>query len=121
MSMESVMAESDAKYKAAVIHATWGHLDPAPGVTYKGQLIAAYTDYGESVVIGDKFEGIPGGPLFYAEVHRLADEMTRSGKVGIYKFTGTYKVNTSSRAKNHGRFIGTRTFTPVEKMLAQQI
>lgn len=113
--MASVMAESEAKHRAAVMHATWGHLDPKPGTTYHGWVLAAFTEYKDVVVLADNFEGVSGGPLLYSEINRLADEMTDAGKVGIYKFTGIYRINKSDKTKNPGKFIGKRTFTPFEK------
>lgn len=106
MSVAEAFAESDAKYKAAVIHAAFGHLEPEPRRKYFGELLLADGDYTHGVVvIRSTFE--IDAPFWYDQLHGFAAEQELEPGY-VYRFTGWFM-----RFKNGGcRFSG-----KIEKVL----
>ena len=54
----------EARYQAAVMQNTWGHLAPKPGRAYIGHVVFAYGAYGDIVPIRCEFDGLDDSPWF---------------------------------------------------------
>jgi len=101
MGLAKAFASYEAQYKAKVMTNTWGHLAPEPRKKYQGEILIAYSAYGDQIVLQDKFEGLPSSPWFYSDMVGFMSEL-KLESFGIYKFTGYYQ-----RFKNgNHRFVG---------------
>lgn len=93
-SMAEIMAEPEARYKAAVMHATWGHMEAPPGTTHNGRIMFTVTEWNEAIAISSNFSTMPGsGPLFYNSLNdyisSIADKLSLE-EGGVYLFRGRY-------------------------------
>lgn len=87
-------APAEAKYKAQVMGATWGHLAPKGGKVYRGSILFAHGEYGDLVPLRATFEGLPDSPWFFQDMTDwICRQETEGGR--IYSFHGTY-----AKAKN---------------------
>lgn len=108
MSLQSVHAEYDAEYKAAVMASTWGHLEPERGRNYKGVIIFAHAMWGGESVIDWKFEDLSGSPGFSSDIADFVSQHLRyDADYGVYKFVGKY------RRSMRGRPTFTGTVVPI--------
>ena len=91
---QEACAEHEARYKAAVVASTWGHLAPKPRHKYKGHIVFAkgvYPGENNGVVIDWTFGDLIGGPWFYDDVHDFVSKIVEKKPDGaIYRFDGTY-------------------------------
>ena len=87
-------APVEARNRANVMKATWGHLAPSQGRAYKGHIVFAVGIFGSDhlnpTAIACNFRGLDSSPWFF---DAMADFMTEQrGKPGcIYRFDGTFK------------------------------
>lgn len=81
MSLADAFAGSDARYRAHVMHATWGHLEQKRGTTTKGWFVFSIADYsGDHVILASDWGTLDDSPgLFDA----MQDYMDRHGKRGV--------------------------------------
>lgn len=98
----SLFYEHEARYIGAVLADTWGHLDGKPDESYNGVLIYAVGEYGDNVVIKHDYE--PSGIAFLEDVHNFFTKKDLG--VGVYKFTGVYKIYKKQNPKGYGFFKG---------------
>ena len=99
--MEEAFGPAEAKYKARVLAATFGHLAPKPMRTYQGQILFAYGEYGDIVPIKVSFDGLPDSPWFFEDMQDfICKRVKRQGQV--YRFVGTYRKGKDGE----GRFCG---------------
>lgn len=92
-------AEHEARFKAAVMRDTWGHLDASPGV-YDGYIVFTHGTYGDIVVIDNHFEGLSDSPWLYDHIYDKVNKFVDTGRTErgrVYRFDGVY-----IRQKNGG-------------------
>jgi hypothetical protein len=77
-----------------IVEDTWGHLRPDKEATYHGWIVLAIGCYGDTIIVDWSFGSLMPSPWqlehFWANIYTWQDE--EKPKVGVYKFTGTYKV-----------------------------
>ena len=104
--MAEAFAEHEARYRAAVMAETWGHLDAPPGVTYRGFLVYAVTAWGQVEPIEAIFSHgthEAEGPGFYSHMCNFIGSGASGREVGVYRFDGTYRVSRRGAATWKGR------------------
>lgn len=106
MSLADAFVESESRYKAQVMHATFGHLEAEPGTEHEGAFLFIYGQHGDMVVIESDFPTFGEGPRYFADRQDFMwDQIRDNGpcsEVGVYRFVGKYK-----RFKNgNTRFTG---------------
>jgi hypothetical protein len=95
MSLADAFAPVEAKYRAQVIAATWGHLAPEPQRLYRARVIftcAAYS--GTYSIINAKLD-VPDSPWLFDHLIELAMRKARDGRVSV--FEGTYRITKTGR------------------------
>jgi hypothetical protein len=107
MSYAEIFAETDAKYKAQIMYATWGHLDAAPGTVHKGSFLFIHGQHGDMATIESDFPTFGEGPGYFSDRQEFIWEQVKDNgpcsETGIYLFEGAYR-----RFKNgNTRFTGT--------------
>lgn len=96
-------AEHEARYKAAVMNSTWGHLAPKPRRVYRGEILFAHGEYRDLVVLRSNFKGLPDSPWFYEDLHNfVADKASKRRSGAVLRFVGTYTMFKNGK----GRFSG---------------
>jgi len=92
MPLSDAFAEHEARYRAAVMEATWGHLAPEPRRVYTGYILFAYGAYGGIVPIQCEFDGLNNSPWFFDDLIEYIDQYVeqRGVKGSVYRFDGTY-------------------------------
>lgn len=108
--MADAFAPAEAKYKAEVMAATWGHLAPKPK-KYEGTILFAHGEYGDLVPLRAAFHGLPDSPWFFDDMTDwIFEQKTEEGK--IYLFVGSY-----TKFKNGNcRFSGKTTIQPIHQL-----
>lgn len=92
--MQEVFAPIEAKYKARVMEATWGHLAPKKNKTYKGRIVYAIGIFGDDglnpTALFCEFEGLDDSPWFYdALTNFMSKQKGEGGRV--YEFVGWFR------------------------------
>lgn len=87
-------ALAEARYKAAVMEETWGHLAPKKNKTYKGFIVFAVGCYGNDplnpVILLCEFKDLDASPWFFdAMSDFLANHKEEIGNV--YRFDGSFR------------------------------
>lgn len=86
----SLFTESDAMYKASVMHNTWGHLDAKPGEIYPCKLVVA-CDGRQILIVSSTCKAC--GPAFhYDSEEYFFKKLAEKGKEGVFIFEGTYQM-----------------------------
>lgn len=99
----NLFSEHEARYQAGIMVDTWGHLDARPNELFEGTFIFHINQYGQCGVIKSDFgENEPTGYMFFNDVHEYVWKMVDKYSVGVYSFTGTYKVYSKYSPKNTG-------------------
>ena len=80
-------APATEDYKEKVMQHTWGHLAPSRGKIYTGEILFAFSEYGDYVPIHAHFEGLDDSPWFFND---MLDFVSQVKEPGIYKFKGNY-------------------------------
>jgi hypothetical protein len=81
MSLANAFVGSDARYKAQVIAATWGHLEMKTNTLQKGWFVFSITAYsGHHVILGSDWGDVPDSPGLY---EAMEDYIFRHGKRGV--------------------------------------
>ncbi len=62
MSLGTAFAPAEAAHRSQVLAATFGHLAPAVRKKYRGSIVFAQSNYGQSVPIKADFPGLPDSP-----------------------------------------------------------
>lgn len=108
-----VFVEPEARYRAAVMHATWGHLEQKRGETQRGWFVYTITAYGAlHAILDSEWGSLDDSPGLYSAmmdyvgrhgkrgvVHRLEGHVTRC-KNGRYRIGGRrYVVRLKPRAR----------------------
>lgn len=75
----------DARTK--VQHETWGHLGPTEG-KHHGQMIVAFSTYGDIVVVDDSFPTLQNSPWQFGAINDAAFESVKDEDVGVYSLVG---------------------------------
>lgn len=90
--ISDVFAPVEALYREQVQRATWGHLAPEAGRTYRGTILFAIGEYGDVVPVRVRFKGLPDSPWFFDAMIDFLIEQSRDGALKdghIYRFSGT--------------------------------
>lgn len=88
----NLFAEHEAQYKASVMYATWGHLDPSPETVYPVSFYVAKGDR-DYCIFNQKSE--PCGPGFSQDINEYCYKklMCNDNKPeAVYYFEGTYQM-----------------------------
>jgi hypothetical protein len=101
MSLGEAFAPAEARYRAQVIGATWGHLRAKPRKRHRARIIFACAGYGGNIVIiTARVRGVSDSPWLYDHMMDFARRKAKQGLVHV--FEGHYYA-----LKNGGgRFIG---------------
>jgi hypothetical protein len=111
--MQEAFAPAEAKYKAAVMAATWGHLEPEPRVEYRGDIVFTHGEYGDIVVIRTRLarpnranaflptEELPGSPGYFDDEQTFVSRQ-RMEQGRVYKWTGKYVRFKNGRCRFSG-------------------
>lgn len=73
MSLKDIADQVMADRKKFILSQTWGHLFPDDGAAIKGNVIMAYTVYGDIVAIQDNMP-VDGSPWWYASLQEFMVE-----------------------------------------------
>jgi hypothetical protein len=92
--LADAFAPAEARYKAAVMGDTWGHLAPKRNKIYRGHLIFAVgcfgSDYLNPTAIECEFRGLDSSPWFFDAVCEFMQSLdTEEG--GVYRWDGTFR------------------------------
>lgn len=86
----NLFSAHEAKYKASVMHDTWGHLDAKPDKIYPCKILVA-SDGRECLVIKNECE--VSGPAYYYDCNTyFFNKLAMKNKTGVYLFEGTYQM-----------------------------
>lgn len=86
---EKVFAPIEARYKAKVMEATFGHLAPKKDKEYTGFIVYSIAADGLFCLIDYNFKKLPGSPWFYDALQDfIGDNAKKKGRV--YRFDGTF-------------------------------
>jgi hypothetical protein len=101
MTLYDAFAPAEARYKAQVIGATWGHLRAKPRKRHRARIVFARAGYGgATVIITASVRGVSDSPWLYDHMMDFAHRKARRRLVHV--FEGHYYA-----LKNGGgRFIG---------------
>lgn len=104
--MKGAFNEIDQINKKIIMKQTWGHLDAQPGTTHEGWFVFIVGQHMDCCVVESKFDSFGEGPVYFTHRQEFISKVTQKNgpcmDVGVYKFTGQYKV-----LKNgNGRFVG---------------
>lgn len=72
MGMRDCFAEAESVYHRAVQASAWGHLAPEKNKTYRGTLMVASGDYGDTIVVQDRV-GVPNSPWWFEAIHEFIE------------------------------------------------
>jgi len=92
--IHDAFCEVDARYKAAVMADTWGHLAPKKNKTYKGRIVYAVGCFGNDslnpTALFCEFSGLDSSPWFF---EAMADFISKQeNEEGcVYEFVGTFR------------------------------
>ena len=75
----------------AAFEETWGHLRPAEG-DYAGYIEVTVSAFGDSTVHNISFEGVDSNPFTFDTACAFAIEGCPDGEHGVYRWTGTYRL-----------------------------
>lgn len=105
--MEAVFAPAEARYRAAVLADTWGHLAPKRNVIYRGHITFALGcfDSGDlnPTVLGFELNdrhgnGLDSSPWFYDTLGDFLQSFCRDGSTpgqceegGVYRWSGSFR------------------------------
>ncbi len=111
MSLADAFAASDDRFRAEVMHSTWGHLRAPTGPVFHGTVVLAHSEYAYvgAVPVLVRIEGVEDSPWFHEELCYYIQQRAGRRPPGVYVWTGTYRVMKNGR----GRFSGT-----VKRMVA---
>ena len=96
--LADAFAPAEARYKAAVMVDTWGHLAPKKNTTYRGHFVFAVGCFGSDHLnptaieceFNDPEEELESSPWFYEALNDFMQEMdTEAG--GVYRWEGTFR------------------------------
>lgn len=100
----AVHDQHEARYKAGVMHETWGHLEPKPGL-YPGWLVFANGTCDDRIIIDWDFAGVNACPGVHFDVEAFIDEKCdgRASQTGVYRLDGTYRRFKNGKGRVAGR------------------
>lgn len=102
MSLATAFAESDAAYRAQVMHDTWGHLRAKSRKLYKARIVFTCAGYGGDIVIIDaRVQGVADSPWLYRHMMEFVMRKSRRGRISI--FEGTYYTFKNGRGVFNGK------------------
>lgn len=92
--LADAFAPAEARHKARVMAATWGHLAPKRNRTYRGHVIWALGCFGNDhlnpTVLECELSGLESSPWFYEALHDfLRTQSDQAG--GLFRFDGTFR------------------------------
>jgi hypothetical protein len=92
--LADAFAPAEARHKARVMAATWGHLAPKRNQTYRGHIIWALGCFGDDhlnpTVLECELSGLESSPWFYEALHDFL--RTHSEKAGgLFRFDGMFR------------------------------
>lgn len=93
MSMETVFAPVEARYRAAVREETWGHLAPARNKIYRGHIIFALGCFGSDRLNPTVLEcelDLESSPWFFNAMRDFLRSL-EGEEGGVYRWDGTFK------------------------------
>ncbi len=92
--LADAFAPIEAANKAAVMYATWGHLAPKKGKTYKIRITYAVGCFGDDplnpIVLDCDLGDLDSSPWFFDSMTRFLSDLG-SEWGGVYEFTGTFR------------------------------
>jgi len=75
MSLADAFAPVEARYRAQVMAATWGHLYPKPGHRYKGKIMFVIASYGgDNCILAADWGTLPDSPDLYDTMMQVFDK-----------------------------------------------
>lgn len=81
MSLAQAFAGSDARYRAEVMHQTWGHLEQRRGEVQTGWFVFSIAAYeGTHVILDSDWGALPDSPGLY---EAMQDYIFRHGQRGV--------------------------------------
>lgn len=82
MSMAEALAGADARYRAQVMHATWGHLEQKRGELQKGWFVFSIAAYsGHHVLLGSDWGKLSDSPGLWEAMMNYMDHHAKRGVV----------------------------------------
>lgn len=82
------MTEAEAPYRARVMEATWGHLNPRAGTRYQGHILFAVGCYSDgNAIIESSFGKLSASPVMYELDHSVFDR-PEVDDAGVYRYDG---------------------------------
>ena len=92
--IHNAFAPAEARYKSAVMEATWGHLAPKMNRTYSGKIVYAVGCFGNDPLnptpLVCEFEDLDSSPWFFdAMTEFIASQESKPG--GVYEFRGMFR------------------------------
>lgn len=108
MSMEEAFAPALAKYKAEVIFATFGHLEPKPRRKYRGYIVFTWAGYGGNIdIITASFKGLNDSPGLCMDmqdfVSRYFERRDWTGRGTVRRFDGVYMRFKNGKCRFSGK------------------
>jgi len=94
--------EHEALEKKRVIQETWGHMSPKPNSVYPCELVFAFTDCGDYVLIRTAFTGLDDSPWLTDDLMDFICEKAKE-RGTVYRFEGVYKVSKEGTGTFKGR------------------
>lgn len=91
--MEAAFAPADAKYKAEVMEATWGHLAPRRNKKYQGHITFALGCYGSDYLNPTVLKctiDVDSSPWFFDAMEDFLRSLG-GDEGGVYRWDGTFK------------------------------
>lgn len=96
MAWIEAFAPAEARYSAAVMGATWGHLAPEKNHTYHGYIVYAVGCFGNDPLnptpLACEFEDLDSSPWFFDALNDFIGDRRRNNKEGcVYRFDGSFR------------------------------
>lgn len=88
MSLADAFAPAEARYKAQVMYATWGHLYPQLGHRYHGKIIFGIAAYGgDCFILSADWGDLPDSPILFETMQSVFDKIS-IGERGLWEWEG---------------------------------
>lgn len=94
--MAEIFAPVEAKYRAAIMADTWGHLAPKRNRTYRGFIVFAIGCFGDDHLnptpLSCDFKGLDSSPWFYDAMMDFLQSLDKGEHEGtVWRFDGTFR------------------------------